>query len=199
MSIASYASPKVHTVHRAQTVRDCAEVLERYAIGCVVVVDDDDRAIGMVTDRDLTLRALAGTEDRPDEMSVERIMSEPLVTLSPDAETTEALQCMRTTGHRRIPLSREGKAVGLVSIDDVLEVLGTALHELSTELPERRRRALREARIHSAREELEGLYDDVRDKLRRTSWYSREVLFEEIDALRDKLKRALASMELHLP
>ncbi|MCP3919776.1 MAG: CBS domain-containing protein [bacterium] len=199
MIVSDYATRTVQTVHQDETVQACAAALERSAVGCLIVLDAEERPVGIVTDRDLTVRALAGSAPQPDQLPVHQVMSEPLEDIAPGDSVENALNHMRTSGHRRLAVCDEGKVVGLLSIDDVLDILSESLHELATEMPEKRRQAIREARVHHAREDLEDIYDDVRDKLRKTSWYSREVLFNEIDSVRERLKKTLESMDMHLP
>jgi signal-transduction protein with cAMP-binding, CBS, and nucleotidyltransferase domain len=98
---------------------------------------------------------------------------------------------MRNLGVRRLPVCREGRLVGMLALDDLLELCAHALHDLSVETLERRRRSARESRGEHAREELEELYEVLRDRLRYARWAAQEELLTDWDALKAKVRGIL--------
>lgn len=133
MSLTNYLKP-VGCVSPRATCLDAAMEMKARNIGAVVVVSDDQRAIGILTDRDLTLRVMA--EGRaPERTTVEEAMTDDLAWLTEDATLAEATERMRDRAVRRLPiLDAAGKVVGIVSLDDLLLLLGMELGNLASAL-----------------------------------------------------------------
>ena len=94
-----------------------------------VIVEDEGRVVGLVTDRDLVVRALADGRD-PGTTPLSEVASTKLVTVSPDDDMDLAIELMIERSLRRIPVLERGKVVGIVSLGDLaverdrLSVLG---------------------------------------------------------------------------
>lgn len=113
------------------TIRRAAERMAEEGVGCLVVVERSGSLAGVITDRDIVVRVLAEGLN-PDTTSVADAMSEPPVTISHNAEMEEAARLMRETGVRRLPvIDRHGKAIGVVSLDDLLTAVSSGLRDLS--------------------------------------------------------------------
>src|SRR5687768_3553331 len=95
----------VVTCRLREAARECARLMLEYDVGLVPVLDDEDRVVGMVTDRHLVTRILADPLRGP-ETPVEQVMSRTLVTCSPDDDLdhVEALM-VRSQKSRIIVLS----------------------------------------------------------------------------------------------
>ena len=131
MPISNFIKKDIVTATADQTVEEVANLMRDYDIGAVVICDDDGFPEGMVTDRDIVLRCVCDGGDCTD-MSVVDIMSEDIQTVSMNAGLMEILQCMRSSGVRRVPLvDDEGRAVALISFGDVLELLTKELSFLA--------------------------------------------------------------------
>ncbi|MEV8100697.1 CBS domain-containing protein [Kitasatospora sp. NPDC085879] len=113
-------SPPV-TVAPDSTAAEAARLMDGQAIGCVLVADS--RALlGVLTDRDLVVRVLAGGADP--HTSVARLMSAPALTVDADDDLAAAYRTFRRTGVRRLPVLRDGTPVGVITVDDLfLDVL----------------------------------------------------------------------------
>lgn len=99
-------------------------------VGTVVVIDPDRRPLGMVTDRDLAVRVIAEGLD-PRKMSAGKIMTAAPVCVSESMAIEEALTKMRSGGFRRLPVvDAEGCLAGIVTLDDVLELLAEEMEEV---------------------------------------------------------------------
>jgi CBS domain-containing protein len=103
-------------------------------VGSVPVVDDG-RLIGMVTDRDIVVRAVAERRD-PQAVTVDEIATRELVTVEPEQDLDEALALMAHHQVRRLPVVEEGRLVGMLAQADVaLEAkekkVGEMLEEIS--------------------------------------------------------------------
>jgi CBS domain-containing protein len=105
------------TVARDDTLATMAAVMDRQVVGAVVVVEDD-RPVGIVTDRDLVVRGLA--RQLPPDTRADAVMSPDLVTIDASADLREAIQLLRQHPFRRLPLTDEGRMVGMLSVDDLL-------------------------------------------------------------------------------
>lgn len=103
-------------------------------MGSVVVVEDVEagtRPIGILTDRDLVVEILAAEMD-PETVSIGDIMSYELATARDDEGVWDTVGRMRAKGIRRMPVvNAEGLLVGILTSDDVLELLSEELGQLA--------------------------------------------------------------------
>ncbi|WP_044893884.1 CBS domain-containing protein [Bacillus alveayuensis] len=103
-------------------------------VGAIPIVENG-RLIGLITDRDLVVRGIA--EKRSGSNQATNVMSENLVTVSPDTSVQEAAQLMAKHQVRRLPVVENGKLVGIVSLGDLAtnssadQKAGYALSEIS--------------------------------------------------------------------
>ncbi|MGW7441978.1 CBS domain-containing protein [Kitasatospora sp. NPDC054795] len=86
-------------------------------IGDVLVVDDG-RLRGLVTDRDLLVRAMAEGKD-PGQTTVHEVCSDDLVRVGPDDDVARAVDLMRDHALRRLPVTEDERPVGIVSLGDL--------------------------------------------------------------------------------
>jgi CBS domain-containing protein len=103
-------------------------MMDRVGVGALAVVDED-RLIGLVTDRDLVRRGLA--RDVPADARVDSVMSMPVVTIDADADLRDALALFRRNPVRRLAVVREGHFVGMITVDDLLINLAADLSDLA--------------------------------------------------------------------
>lgn len=100
------------------TLKQVAEVMESEDIGSVPVLDGEQLS-GMITDRDIVIRAVAKGKN-PDGMPVREIFSRDVVSIGPEDDLSDALQLMATHQVRRLPVvDDENRLVGIVSQADV--------------------------------------------------------------------------------
>jgi len=107
----------VVTASPETSVREAAELMRERNVGSVVLVDDTGTAVGIVTDRDLTVSVLA--DGHPGEQPAEGHSSSPLVTGGPAMSLEEATQLMVRHGIRRLPVVDDGRLTGMVTLDDI--------------------------------------------------------------------------------
>ena len=116
-------------------VSQVAEVMEIDDIGAVPVLEGEE-LIGMVTDRDIVVRAVAKGKN-PDGMPVREIFSREVVTVGPDDNLSDALQLMASHQVRRLPVvDQDNRLIGIVSQADVAleakeEDVGEMVEEIS--------------------------------------------------------------------
>ena len=116
-NIREVMTPNPKAVAQSATIMEAACVMRENDIGDVVVLDNG-RLCGILTDRDIVVRALAAGCD-PNRTSVGEICSRALVTLAPEDSTGQAVRVMREHAIRRLPIEDRGRVVGIVSLGDV--------------------------------------------------------------------------------
>jgi CBS domain-containing protein len=123
------------TVESTATLLDAAKRMRDEDIGDVIVLDGG-RVAGIVTDRDIVVRAVAAAKD-PASCSVRDVCSSDVVTLAPGDDVQRAIEIMRQKAIKRIPVVDGGTAVGVVSIGDLaIESTGEkALADISAAEP----------------------------------------------------------------
>lgn len=99
------------------TAVDAARAMTEKNIGDVIVLDDGE-VCGIVTDRDIVVRALGKGRD-PKSVELKDICSKTLATLEPESKIGDAVQLMRDKALRRLPVIEHGKPVGIVSLGDL--------------------------------------------------------------------------------
>ena len=126
-------SPK--TVEASATLREGAKLMASEDIGTVLVVENG-KVQGIVTDRDIVVRGLAQGED-PDDASVREVASTDVEQLSPDDSIDDAIQKMKGKDIRRLPVVDDGKPVGIVSLGDIAKARDkdSALADISEAAP----------------------------------------------------------------
>jgi CBS domain-containing protein len=105
------------TVNVDDTVLQAAQVMRDNDIGDAIVVDDG-QVTGIVTDRDISVRAVADGRD-PDSTPVAEIATTGIQAIEPEASVDDALRMMREHDIRRLPVVKNGRPVGIVSLGDL--------------------------------------------------------------------------------
>ena len=131
-----FATSVVAVVEPETAALIVAQLMRRHHIGALVVVDalEKTRPVGIVTDRDLVLELMAESLD-PAVFTAGDIMSVDLVLASPEMDAMEAVQLMKQHRLRRLVIAdAQGRLVGIVTMEDVLELLTQELANLATAL-----------------------------------------------------------------
>lgn len=120
------------TVSDADSVTDAAKAMRAGDVGDVLVLTGEGELCGLVTDRDIAVRAVAEGRDSTS-TSVQEICSRDVTSVSPDDDLASAARTMRERAVRRLPVVEGGKPVGVVSIGDLAieEDPGSALADIS--------------------------------------------------------------------
>ena len=117
MKVSEIMSERVVTIERNEPVIAAARLLKRMNLGALPVTDRSGRLVGMLTDRDIAVRCVAGAD--AGSLSVGEIMSRGIVTASPGAEVGEAARRMGRGQVRRMPVVEGGRLVGMLSLADL--------------------------------------------------------------------------------
>ena len=99
-----------------QSVGEAAQTMRDWGVGAILVVSNGS-LYGLVTDRDLVVRAVA--EERGADEPVGPLSSANLIGVDADADVHEAMRLMRQHGVRRLPIIEDGQVAGIVSLGDL--------------------------------------------------------------------------------
>jgi len=98
-------------------ISDAAELMRREDIGDVIVLEED-RLYGILTDRDIVVRVVAEGRD-PSQTRVGDVCSRELTTVTPEGSVGQALRLMREKAIRRLPVVEADEVVGILTIGDI--------------------------------------------------------------------------------
>ena len=130
MTVYACAQTNVVSVKPDATVQFVAELMKEKNIGCVVVTQNH-KPVGIVTDRDIALRGVSLCGD-PEEALIESIMSTDILTIRKDAGIFDAIQEMKSVGVRRMPIvDSAGRLVGLLTVDDLIRLLAREMADIA--------------------------------------------------------------------
>lgn len=116
MKISDVMTPNPKTVKSSDSIQTAAQIMREEDAGGVPVVEDG-RVIGMVTDRDIVVRAVA---DGDFAAKISDVVSDDVITASPDMTTAEAAELMGEHQIRRLPVvDADDRLVGIVSLGDL--------------------------------------------------------------------------------
>lgn len=127
------SSPLI-TVKENTCIPMVAKIMEHFKIGCVVVTGEEGEPLGIITERDLVVRILTkisdsrfiklvvGEDVNVDGLTAGKIMSSPIITISPDETLVEAARRMRKHNVRRLVVANKGKSIGIITNKDILVI-----------------------------------------------------------------------------
>ena len=115
-NIRGIMTKNVETCSLLDNVFEVAVKMKEWNVGAVPIVDND-KLVGMITDRDIVLRCIA--EKHPASSKVEEIMSNDIITIGPEATTQDAARLMAQHQIRRLPVVEGDRLVGIVALGDL--------------------------------------------------------------------------------
>ncbi len=130
MAISQYMETKVVTCPPTTTLKEIARLMRANNIG-TVIVQNNGKPEGIITDRDLAVKALANGKNC-DVTLVTEVMSRPIVTAKINDGVYEIIAKMKKSKIRRMPITNGvGKLVGIISFGDIVSLLSDELFDLS--------------------------------------------------------------------
>ena len=117
MKVREIMSNRVLSLRHNDTVLQAAELLCKNNVGSLPVITDGE-LVGIITDRDIVLRCVAGRCDAS-QMRIGEIMSTRLVTINPEDSINTAMTVMAQNKVRRLPVTEGTRVVGMLSLADV--------------------------------------------------------------------------------
>jgi CBS domain-containing protein len=127
----------VVTAPPERTVREIAEMMRERNVGSVVLIEEQ-RPVGFLTDRDLTVSVLADGRDLGDHAADHA--STPVITANAEMQVEEAAELMVRHGVRRLVIVDGERLIGILTLDDIASRTGD--HELASQLSARVTRAV---------------------------------------------------------
>ena len=148
MNVGEVCNREVVVTGKDSPIIDAAKLMRNYHVGDVVVVDESDGKripVGILTDRDMVIELLAEEVDS-NSVNVGDIMSVDLLTANEEDEIWDTIKRMRSHGVRRVPVvNKENGLEGILTVDDVTDLIAEQLRDL-VDLVAMERRRERESR-----------------------------------------------------
>lgn len=135
MGVGEFCNRDVIVTTPETDIREAARLMRQYHVGTLIVVERragvGNVPVGVVTDRDLVVEVLAEDVD-PGAVTVRDVMSGGIETLHEAQGLWDALERLRAKGLRRLPVVDDaGALIGLLTLDDLIELLGEGLTDLA--------------------------------------------------------------------
>lgn len=118
MKVSDIMTDKIVAVSQHEPIASAARLMKRHNLGVIPVCDDAGMLRGILTDRDIVIRCVAA-DMSPEDTKIREIMTRGLFACSMDDEVEDAARTMGHNQIRRIPVVREGKLMGMVSLCDL--------------------------------------------------------------------------------
>jgi|SRR3989338_6613236 len=135
MSLHKFCQRLVVTVTQERSIMDACRLLEENNVGCMVV-EDNGRICGILTDRDVALKVTGESKD-PQKTKVEEIMTRNPVRISIDKGLQELTSLMHSSHVRRVPIVNGlDKVLGIVTLDDLIAVISDEMFEIGRTVAE---------------------------------------------------------------
>ncbi len=123
MQVREVMCTKVGACRRSTNLAEAALIMWNHDCGAVPVVDDGNRVVGMVTDRDICIAA-ATRQRHPAEILVADVASGAVHSVRPETDVRDALEVMKREQVRRLPIAgSDGVLMGMLSLNDVIQNL----------------------------------------------------------------------------
>jgi len=149
MNVGEICNRTVVVTKRDTVLTQVAQLMREHHVGSLVIVDEGKRGrvpVGIVTDRDIVVAVVANGVD-PRKFGVGEVMKPELVTVSEGDSVFDTLRLMRERGVRRVPvLAADGTLAGIVTVDDLLEIVAEQLGELVRAIATEQSRETRDRR-----------------------------------------------------
>jgi len=123
-------SSRPRTGRPDMTVKEAAALMLRESVGSLIILEDGE-PVGILTERDLLYKVVA-VGKVPSRTKVEKVMSSPVITISPGSNMSIAAKRMSDLHLRRLPVVEDGKLIGMLTEKDILK-LSPSLIELTRE------------------------------------------------------------------
>ena len=134
MSIGDICNREVVLVNKDSSVQDAARLMRVHHVGDLVVAEERDGRripIGILTDRDIVIEVIAEDVD-VGSVAIGDVMSFKLLTAREEDDTFDTIKFMQTKVVRRLPVvDKQGQLVGIVTIDDLIDLLAETLMDVA--------------------------------------------------------------------
>ena len=126
MQLRRIKKKRVITANPTDSVVKAAKLMDKNGVGCVVVVRNK-KPIGILTDRDIAVRVVARKADL-NRTKVRNVMTPGVITGEESQRAADLAKVMQDHGIRRIPtVNKKGELTGIITLDDILHLIGMRL------------------------------------------------------------------------
>jgi CBS domain-containing protein len=115
--VSDYMSDEIRSIHLDATIKEAGRLLQQYTVGSLLV-DDGKRYVGIITDTDLSRKAVAQGLDPT--TPVKRCMSKPIISIEDDQPLVDAVKLMKSRGIRHLAVTQDNTIIGILSVSDLL-------------------------------------------------------------------------------
>ena len=131
MQVRDIMTDRVISVSQMEPVSSAARLMKRHNLGALPVCDDGGRLRGVITDRDIVTRCVAADME-PADTRIREIMSRGITTCRTDEDISDVLRAMGREQVRRLPVTQDGRLVGMVSLADLARSAGSYMEAAET-------------------------------------------------------------------
>jgi CBS domain-containing protein len=143
MNISRIYTRSLVSAQRSNSLQKAAALMRQHHVGALLVTDDEpfsDRAIGIITDRDLVVQVIADGI-APEKRTIGDVMTQGISTIPEASDVHEAIEVMRADGIRRLAVTDDrGTLLGVLSFDDVIDAIAVELSGLADSIRSERGR-----------------------------------------------------------
>ncbi|HSH13845.1 MAG TPA: CBS domain-containing protein [Desulfurivibrionaceae bacterium] len=133
MNIGEMCNREVIVIEKSGSIVEAAKLMRQYHVGDLVVIEKRQNGaypLGIITDRDIVIELVAG-EVNFEAVTVGDVMSGELLTAREEDEVAETIKRMRGAGVRRVPVvNQRGRLEGVITMDDMIDLLAELLEDL---------------------------------------------------------------------
>jgi CBS domain-containing protein len=109
----------VYVISEDKTIDEAAKMMAQHEVGSLVVVNRENKPVGIITERDLVRRVMIKNL-LPSQVKIKQVMSKPLITIPPDITVNEAARQMGRASVKKLVVVDRGKLIGIISSREVI-------------------------------------------------------------------------------
>lgn len=117
MLIKDVMKTDVKTIDKDATIQKAAQLMNKYRVGCLIVVKDD-RLMGIITEDDILRKVVSKAKD-PSKISVKKCMTKEVIMVSPSDDIETAIEIMLKKRIKKLPVVSGNKLIGIVTSTDI--------------------------------------------------------------------------------
>ncbi len=117
MKVKEFMNTRVHVADPEMSLEKALTKMRKNGVRCLIVVDGENRVIGIITDSDILLKGIQKGD--LDKVKVSEIMSKDPLCVTPDMGVMDVISLLRKHKYRRAPVVEGDKLVGMVSVSDI--------------------------------------------------------------------------------
>lgn len=135
MSLEQFCQKPVVKILSESNIVEACQLMEQNNVGCLIV-EENGKLCGVVTDRDIALR-IAGARRDPQETKIKEIMTPDPIRISVKSDLRHLTSLMHTYHVRRVPvIDGSGSTIGIVTLDDLIAMLGGEMSDIGKAISE---------------------------------------------------------------